>query len=139
MVTIRAAQTGHLVLSTLHTNDAPSAITRLQQFGIQPYEISHSLLLVIAQRLLRKQYVNTSTNNSKRNGPNELPPNPIYQGRIGIYQFLTLNSAEHLDYQLDYATLIDSGLVKVKQGVTDKAELLRVLGYDPQNKSTSYA
>lgn len=136
---IRAAQTGHLVLSTLHTNDAPSAITRLQQFGIQPYEISHSLLLVIAQRLLRKQYVNTSTNNSKRNGPNELPPNPIYQGRIGIYQFLTLNSAEHLDYQLDYATLIDSGLVKVKQGVTDKAELLRVLGYDPQNKSTSYA
>lgn len=135
---IRAAQTGHLVLSTLHTNDAPSAMTRLQQFGIKPYEISHSLLLVIAQRLLRKRHDNTSTN-SNQNAHQMLSQSSLYQGRIGIYQFLTLNPAEHLDYQLDYATLIDSGLAKVTTGVTDKAELLRVLGYDPQNKGTSYA
>ena len=54
MIALRAAQTGHLVLSTLHTNDAISAISRLQQLGIQQYEIENSLLLVIAQRLVRK-------------------------------------------------------------------------------------
>lgn len=54
MIALRAAQTGHLVLSTLHTNDAISAISRLQQLGIQQYEIKNSLLLVIAQRLVRK-------------------------------------------------------------------------------------
>ena len=52
---LRAAQTGHLVLSTLHTNDAISAISRLQQLGIQSHEIENSLLLVIAQRLVRKR------------------------------------------------------------------------------------
>ena len=55
---LRAAQTGHLVLSTLHTNDAISAISRLQQLGIQSHEIENSLLLVIAQRLVRKCCLN---------------------------------------------------------------------------------
>jgi type IV pilus assembly protein PilB len=51
---IRAALTGHLVLSTLHTNDAPSSVVRLLDMGIAPYMISSSLVAVVAQRLLRK-------------------------------------------------------------------------------------
>jgi type IV pilus assembly protein PilB len=51
---IRAALTGHLVLSTLHTNDAPSSIVRLQDMGVPPYMISSSLVAVVAQRLLRR-------------------------------------------------------------------------------------
>jgi type IV pilus assembly protein PilB len=53
-IAFRAAQTGHLVLSTLHTNDTPSAITRLLDIGIEPYLIAPSLIAVIAQRLVRK-------------------------------------------------------------------------------------
>jgi type IV pilus assembly protein PilB len=53
-IAIKAALTGHLVLSTLHTNDAPSAVNRLVQMGIEPYLISSSLMLIVAQRLVRK-------------------------------------------------------------------------------------
>lgn len=53
-ICLRSALTGHLVLSTLHTNDAPSAISRLIDIGIEPYMLGPSLLLVVAQRLLRK-------------------------------------------------------------------------------------
>jgi type IV pilus assembly protein PilB len=53
-IAIRAALTGHLVFSTLHTNDAPSTVTRLEDMGIPPFLISSSLLLVIAQRLVRR-------------------------------------------------------------------------------------
>ena len=53
-ICVRAALTGHLVLSTLHTNDAPSAITRLIDLGVAPFLLSPSLLLVVAQRLVRK-------------------------------------------------------------------------------------
>lgn len=53
-IAIQASLTGHLVLSTLHTNDAPSAITRLIEMGIEPYLLSSSIIGVIAQRLLRK-------------------------------------------------------------------------------------
>lgn len=53
-ICIRSALTGHLVLSTLHTNDAPSAVARLMDIGIEPYMLAPSLLLVVAQRLVRK-------------------------------------------------------------------------------------
>ena len=53
-IAINAALTGHLVLSTLHTNDAPGAITRLDNMGIEPFLITSSVVMVIAQRLLRK-------------------------------------------------------------------------------------
>lgn len=52
-IAIKAAQTGHLVLSTLHTNSAPETITRLMNMGIAPYNLASSLLLIVAQRLLR--------------------------------------------------------------------------------------
>jgi len=51
---IKAALTGHLVLSTLHTNDAPSAVQRLVQMGIEPYLLSSAIILIVAQRLVRK-------------------------------------------------------------------------------------
>jgi type IV pilus assembly protein PilB len=53
-IAIRAALTGHLVLSTLHTNDAPSTITRLLDMGVAPFLVSSSLLMVVAQRLVRR-------------------------------------------------------------------------------------
>jgi type IV pilus assembly protein PilB len=53
-IAIRASLTGHLVLSTLHTNDAPSAIARLIDMGIEPYLVSSSLSMAVAQRLVRK-------------------------------------------------------------------------------------
>jgi type IV pilus assembly protein PilB len=53
-IAVQASLTGHLVLSTLHTNDAPSAITRLMNMGVKPYLITASLAAVISQRLLRK-------------------------------------------------------------------------------------
>ncbi|MDD5027689.1 MAG: GspE/PulE family protein [Candidatus Omnitrophica bacterium] len=53
-ICIRSALTGHLVLSTLHTNDAPTAVSRLMDIGVEPYMISSSLVSVIAQRLVRK-------------------------------------------------------------------------------------
>ena len=53
-ICIRSALTGHLVLSTLHTNDAPTAVSRLMDIGIEPYMLAPSLLLIVSQRLLRK-------------------------------------------------------------------------------------
>jgi type IV pilus assembly protein PilB len=53
-IAIKAAQTGHLVLSTLHTNDAPKTLTRLIDMGVKPYAIATSVSLIIAQRLARK-------------------------------------------------------------------------------------
>src|SRR5690606_8095765 len=53
-IAIKAAQTGHLVLSTLHTNDAPQTLTRLVDLGVKPYAIATSVSLIIAQRLARR-------------------------------------------------------------------------------------
>jgi type IV pilus assembly protein PilB len=53
-IAVKAALTGHLVLSTLHTNDAPSTITRLINMGIEPFLVSSSVILILAQRLVRK-------------------------------------------------------------------------------------
>ncbi|MFZ7188233.1 GspE/PulE family protein [Avibacterium avium] len=118
-IALRAAQTGHLVLSTLHTNDAPSAIARLKQLGIAQYEIENSLLLVIAQRLIRKKCTHQMPCNCHQG----------YAGRCGIYQFLQPHfENQQFSYQLDFPTLKASGLQKVQQNITDLAELERVLG-----------
>jgi len=109
---IKAAQTGHMVLSTLHTNDAPQTIARLMNMGIAPYNITSSVTLVIAQRLARRL-----CNKCKR--PMELPPHALlaegftqadidagitlyeavgcdectegYKGRSGIYQVMPMS------------------------------------------------
>ncbi len=53
-ISIKAAQTGHLVLSTLHTNDAPTTLTRMRNMGIAPFNIASSVILITAQRLARR-------------------------------------------------------------------------------------
>ena len=54
VIAIQAALTGHLVFSTLHTNDAPGAVARLIDMGMEPFLIASSLMIVVGQRLLRK-------------------------------------------------------------------------------------
>ncbi|KOE64127.1 GspE/PulE family protein [Aggregatibacter actinomycetemcomitans] len=120
---LRAAQTGHLVLSTLHTNDAPSAISRLQQLGIQRHEIDGSLLLVIAQRLVRKRCQKCGGNATRFCDCHQ-----GYKGRIGIYQFLQPNLQHPQGYETDFADLRQSALEKLKDGTTDLTEIQRVLG-----------
>ncbi|EHK90999.1 GspE/PulE family protein [Aggregatibacter actinomycetemcomitans] len=120
---LRAAQTGHLVLSTLHTNDAPSAISRLQQLGIQRHEIDSSLLLVIAQRLVRKRCQKCGGN-----ATHFCDCHQGYKGRVGVYQFLQPNSQHPQGYETDFADLRQSALEKLKDGTTDLAEIQRVLG-----------
>ncbi|MEP7312602.1 MAG: ATPase, T2SS/T4P/T4SS family, partial [Pseudomonadota bacterium] len=108
-IAIKAAQTGHLVLSTLHTNDAPQTLTRLIDMGVKPYAIATSVSLIIAQRLARKlcvhcrQLVDVPAEALRKEG---FPENEIaegikvfgpkgcpnctdgYKGRLGIYQVM---------------------------------------------------
>ncbi|UEA16989.1 GspE/PulE family protein [Pasteurella canis] len=120
-IALRAAQTGHLVLSTLHTNDAQSALSRLQQLGIQQHEIDHSLLLVIAQRLVRKCCVKCI-----RKTQNDCGCYQGYAGRIGVYQFLQKDQSGK--FVLDFNSLKESAIEKVRLGITDEKEVQRVLG-----------
>lgn len=110
-IAIRAALTGHLVISTIHTNDAVTAISRLADMGIDPFLISSSLLGVVAQRLVRKickhcEEVSTEIKNSdselavsimKESGKLLRPKgcvecfNSGYTGREGIYELLTVD------------------------------------------------
>jgi len=113
-IAIRAALTGHLVFSTLHTNDAPSAFTRLIDMGIEPFLVASSVEAVLAQRLVRTICKHCRTEQKvgadylKRiNFPEERIPTAHfysgagceecrrlgYQGRMGIYELLILNEA----------------------------------------------
>ena len=109
-IAVQAALTGHLVLSTLHTNDAPSSITRLVDIGVEPYLIAASLNSILAQRLVRKicpkckQKFKIPENMRefvKKAGVNEdeifhgagceACRNSGYQGRVGIYELLVID------------------------------------------------
>jgi general secretion pathway protein E len=113
-IAIQAALTGHLVLSTLHTNDAPSAVTRLVDMGIEPYLLSSSLVGIVAQRLVRricpecKQPYEPSDRELESIGVERSTLNqnviyhgvgcPVcfgsgYKGRHGIYELLTVDNA----------------------------------------------
>jgi len=109
-IAIQASLTGHLVLSTLHTNDSPSAITRLMEMGVEPYLISSSLLGCVAQRLIRsicpdckKEYFppkevleelgveeGTNVKLSKGKGCQSCYDSG-YKGRLGIYELLEMD------------------------------------------------
>jgi len=106
-IAIKAAQTGHLVLSTLHTNDAPQTIARLLHMGVAPYNLTSSVTLVVAQRLLRvlcpqcKQAVPLSAAQAKALGLGERELTIFeatgcpkchagYRGRSGIYQMMPM-------------------------------------------------
>ncbi len=111
-VAVQAALTGHLVLSTLHTNDAPGAITRLLNIGVEPYLVSASVMAVLAQRLVRKICTNCKAPYDVAEGTRvmaERVAGPIetfyhgvgcakcrnsgYSGRIGIYELLVPDDA----------------------------------------------
>src|SRR5487761_506563 len=113
-IAIKAAQTGHLVLSTLHTNDAPQTLTRLVDMGVKPYAIATSVSLIIAQRLARrlcsqcKQPVDVPeeallkegfTHEDVKGGLRIFAPKGCssctdgYKGRVGIYQVLPVTDA----------------------------------------------
>ncbi len=124
---IQASLTGHLVLATLHTNDAPSAISRLQEIGVEPFLITSSLLAVMAQRLCRRT--------------NPEPGGPEFAGRLAVYEIMTMNddlrrlcqqSADATTIKAEairhgFKTMLDDGMAKVHQGLTTEAELRRVL------------
>ncbi|RPI59008.1 MAG: type II/IV secretion system protein, partial [Planctomycetaceae bacterium] len=111
-IAVQAALTGHLVFSTLHTNDAPGAVTRLLNIGVEPYLVSASVMGVLGQRLVRKicthckepyePAVNIRRSVERVAGEVETfyhgagcPKcrNSGYSGRIGIYELLTPNDA----------------------------------------------
>jgi type IV pilus assembly protein PilB len=158
-ISIKAAQTGHLVLSTLHTNDAPGTLTRMRNMGIAPFNIASSVILITAQRLARRLCLNCKA-------PVELPQKTLlnagfkepqldgtwkpykavgcslcnggYKGRVGIYQVMPiteeiqriiLRDGSSLDIAIQaekegVRSLRQSGLHKVKQGMTSLEEVL---------------
>ena len=78
-IAIKAAQTGHLVLSTLHTNDAPQTITRLANMGVASYNIASAINLIIAQRLAHTLCEKCKT-------PHELPPETLLEAGLDQVQ-----------------------------------------------------
>ncbi len=113
-IAIKAAQTGHLVLSTLHTNDAPQTLTRLVDMGVKPYAIATSVSLIIAQRLARRLCSHCKTpidvprdaliqegfvaaevqGGLRIYGPKGCPNcTDGYKGRVGIYQVMAVTEA----------------------------------------------
>jgi general secretion pathway protein E len=133
-IAIQASLTGHLVLATLHTNDAASAVTRLTDMGIEPFLLSSSLLGVLAQRLLRKlctQCHGIGCPNCGQTG---------YQGRTGVFELLVTNDAiraqihnKASEAEIRVAALHngmtlmrDDGERLVQNGITSREELVRV-------------
>lgn len=86
-IAIQASLTGHLVLATLHTNDASSAVTRLVDMGVEPFLLSSSLLGVLAQRLVRKYCTHCGGQGCQSCNQSG------YQGRTGVFEMLVVNDA----------------------------------------------
>jgi len=153
---LQAAQTGHLILSTLHTNSAIEAIIRLQSMEIPLYQIMHSAILIMAQRLVRKlcnycktlqkipahlQHLTSNLSSFQPTGCKQCHQG--YEGRIGIFELIpvtenirtSLFNTDNADYFLqkikkEHSTLWVSGLDKVHKGITSLEELIRVVGIE---------
>jgi len=142
-IAIQASLTGHLVLATLHTNDAPSAIPRLIDMGVEPFLLSSSLLGVLAQRLVRKLCVQCR----RVDGAGRYHPvgcdacgQTGYKGRTGVYELMSANDqvralihARATEQQLVVAaqaaglrSMREDGERLVREGVTSAEEVLRV-------------
>ncbi|MBZ0124961.1 MAG: type IV-A pilus assembly ATPase PilB [Rhodocyclaceae bacterium] len=158
-IAIKAAQTGHLVLSTLHTNDAPTTLERMKNMGIAPFNIASSVIMITAQRLARRlcsckkpisipmeALLQAGFHEHEIDGSWQLyGPNGCdkckgsgYKGRVGIYQVMpvseeiqriimtngnSMDIAEQAQ-QEGIKDLRQSGLLKVKQGLTSLEEVL---------------
>jgi len=159
-IAIKAALTGHLVLSTLHTNDAPSTISRLMNMGIEPFLVATSVNIIAAQRLVRRVCPNCreeteapiqallSTGFAEAEAPNiklfqgrgcEKCANTGYKGRVGLFEVmeitedvreLVLSGATAVELRRKaieegMVTLRQSGLHKIREGVTTIEEVVR--------------
>lgn len=144
-IAVQAALTGHLVLSTLHTNDAVTGITRLLDMGVEDYLLASTLNGVLAQRLVRRL-----CNHCKRPDNNKLNEytsvgcfecgNTGYSGRIAITELLIINdefrelivskanrnSMKSTAEKVGMQTLYDCGMHLVNMGVTSRIEILKV-------------
>jgi len=151
-IAIRSSLTGHFVFSTLHTNDAPSAITRLTDMGVENYLITSSMVAVLAQRLVRvicphcKQPAGARLSplgdmvNCFRGAGCDRCFGSGYSGRVGIFELMELNDEiRKLIMRNDDAVAItdaarrngmrnlrEDGWMKVERGVTTAEEVLRV-------------
>ena len=153
---IHASLTGHLLFSTLHTNDAPGAITRLMDMGVENYLVASTLICVMAQRLVRrlcehckvKQDVSADILKKFNSSVKEVwigtgcdyCSGTGYRGRIGIFEVLpvgdeirelimrrsTVKEIKDKAIALGMRTLREDGIEKVKRGVTTIDEVLRV-------------
>ena len=143
-IAIKAAQTGHMVLSTLHTNDAPTTLTRMRNMGIAPFNIASSVILITAQRLARRLCTNCK---APHDIPHETlldagfkeedvdgtwtPYRPVgcsmcnngYKGRVGIYQVMPISE------DIQRIILADGGALEIaKQAEADGVKSLRQSG-----------
>lgn len=151
-VAIRSALTGHFVFSTLHTNDAPSAVTRLTDMGVENYLISSSVVSILAQRLVRKICAFCTEEGPRRLRPEgtEVPTwrgrgcekcfGSGFKGRVGIFELMEMNEeirrmiTRNEDASVLMAaarrngmrTLREDGWDKVAEGVTTPEEIMRV-------------
>ncbi len=151
-IAIRSALTGHFVFSTLHTNDAPSAVTRLTDMGVENYLISSSVVAVLAQRLVRmicKECKTTAGLSFTPFGDEvetfkgagcEACGGSGYRGRAGIFELMELNDEirQLIMAGADASRLTDAarrngmrnlredGWMKVRQGLTTASEVTRV-------------
>jgi len=159
-IAVQASLTGHLVLSTLHTNTAVGAVTRLRDMGVEPFLLSSSLIAVVAQRLVRvidpesrvpyqaSEYECELLKADPQNPPTLYRPNDQlanrgYTGRLGIYEFVEIDEEMRRmihdgagEYELEnYARsktpgIRDEGFAKVLAGKTTLEEVLRVTRAD---------
>ena len=120
---VKAALTGHLVLSTLHTNDAKSSVTRLVDMGLDPNLVPATLRLAVAQRLVRRLCPECRTKGARGWEPKGCVAcgGRGYWGRIGLFEMYAPETG--------FSTSIaDDARAKVEAGITSEAEILRALG-----------
>jgi type IV pilus assembly protein PilB len=135
-VALQAAMTGHLVLTTLHTNNAPASLARLTDMGIEPYLLAGTINLIIAQRLVRQVHQECAGKGCVLDHQTGL------KGRIAITEVLKpgpeieklilekapLRTFEEAAQKLGMKTMHEDGLEKVKAGITTAEEVTRVSG-----------
>jgi len=142
-IAIQASLTGHLVLATVHTNDAPSTVARLIDMGVEPFLLSSSLLGVLAQRLVRKlcEYCKREDEHHRWHPVGcEHCANSGYKGRTGVYELMVVD--EHVQALIHgraseqdivkastangMRSMRDDGERLVAEGVTSLEEVVRV-------------
>lgn len=135
---VRAALTGHLVLSTIHTNDAPSTLTRMIEMGLPPFLVVAATNGVVAQRLVRRLCRDCQGQGCSRCNKTG------FRGRLAVHEVLTFterlrqavldgasaSALRKLSREEGMVTMYEDGMAKVEQGLTTREEVVRVVGLD---------